>query len=637
MAEQLPTWRPCGAWTGGTVAAVAISPHFDQDGLVLAATAAGLYRATDGGRQWVCCQNGLSDPRITTVVFAPAVDSAAPAAFAATADSRLFQTADGGATWQEIPAWAGLGLINAIAVSPNFATDRTLFVATPEGIFRTQDGGHTWESSTFGLLDLEILCLACAPTFAENELLWAGSALGGFYRSRNAARSWRDAGQGLPDMAIQCIAVSPNFAQDQTLYVGTENEGIYYSTDGGAGWQPLSPQLAGQSINCLAISADGQTLLTGAGTGVYRSVDGGQQWELTAGGAFLALALAIASNGTTVAGAYQEGIFRLPVDADCWQSASVGLTAHVPPLVLRTQENSLYLLDVEGALVASQDSGQSWESVNSTFAEEAVRAVAQATSIAGTHLYAVTERALFVTQDAATTTAWQSYVLPESAASPTLLTCAPTVTSRAMLMLADESGNLYGSATGGAQWQLLAVPWQNSQLLHLLVTPLDATHQTLYALSVQAATDTTYLLQLWQTIDNGAAWMGLADFYADTPTAVMTLPLDPVEQSILLGVRNRLIKLYHNATDGTWAVDQQFLADRLRITSIVTTATYREDKTIYVTTNDGIQKTKDGGATWTPVAMEVTERTIVALLPGVAGAPTYAVELGGTIWQGDHI
>ncbi|MEZ4734196.1 MAG: hypothetical protein R3E79_44445 [Caldilineaceae bacterium] len=412
MTEQSPIWRRCGAWTGGTVGAVAISPNFTQDGVVLAATAAGLYHSTDGGRHWTICQTGLSDPRITTVAFAPASPASAPMAtplaFAATADARLFQTQNSGAIWQEVTAWAGLGLINAIAVSPNFLVDKTLFVATAEGVFRTQDGGHTWESSTFGLLDLEILCLACASNFAESELLWAGSALGGLYRSRNAARSWRESGQGLPDTAIQCIAVSPNFVQDQTLYVGTESDGIYDSTDGGATWQPLSSHLTGQPINCLAISPDGQTLLAGAEHGVYGSVDGGRRWTLTTDGAFPALAVAIAPDGTALAGAYQEGAFRRAADGGGWQPASSGLTAHTPPVVLRDQEDSLYLLDIDGALVMSCDAGNTWQLCNHALAEEPVLAVAMATGDAGSLLYAVTASALYCTQTPVTATAWRS-------------------------------------------------------------------------------------------------------------------------------------------------------------------------------------------------------------------------------------
>lgn len=625
MSAQASHWRPCGAWQGGTVAALALSPNFAEDGLILAATAAGLYRSTDGGRHWQRSAHGLSDPRLTAVVFAPLP---AHLAFAGTADGRLFQSADGGETWQEWLGWAGLGLINALCVSPHFAADRTLFVATLEGILRSQDGGATWESSTFGLLDLEILCLVCAPNFAENEVLWAGSALGGFYRSRNGARSWRDAGMGLPDMAMQCIAVSPAYAHDQALYVGTESDGIYHSTDGGATWHALSPNLAGQPINALAISPDCQTLFAGAGAGVYLSIDGGQQWTLTEGGAFPALALALAADGTAVAGAYQEGIWRWSPTDRHWQPALDGLTAHAPPIVFRDETDSLTLLDVEGALVQSRDEGHTWRLLSDELGGEAVLALFQTATDQESLLFAATGTACYVKR----ATAWHKRVLPADAALPTLLTCASSFARFPLLLLADETGNIYLSTDGNGQWQALPVPWTNSQLLHVAFAPVDPVQQTLVALTVQPHPTQHYLLQLWQSHDLGKEWLVLADFYADTMAAVLTLPLDPVEQSILVGVHNRLIKIYQTPAR-TWAVQQHFLADSLRITNIVTTANYVEAPTIYVTTNDGLLQSTDNGATWSAAGEGLTGRTLVAFCPGEGERPSYAVELGGAIWR----
>jgi len=630
MVERSPRWRRCGVWTGGTVAAIALSPNFMQDGLMLAATAAGIYRSTDGGQQWEGNQQGLSDPRIMAVAFAPVSQSAPLTAYAATADGQLFQSHDSGIAWQELSAWSGLGLINAITPSPNFATDHTLFVATAEGVFRSQDGGQSWESSTFGLLDLEILCLACAPNFAENELLWAGSALGGLYRSRNGARSWRDSGQGLPDMAFQCIAVSPHFAQDQTLYVGTESDGIYRSSDGGASWEALTSQLAGQSINCLAISHDGQTLLAGAGEGVYRSSDGGQQWALTMRGAFLALTLTIAPDGKAVAGAYQEGVFRLPADGNQWQTASTDLAAHVPPVVFYLQAKRFCLLDVEGALVYSDDAGGHWQSLTNALSEELVSAVALAVDAKEALLYAATTQALYVIQPALTSTDWRQYALPNLTAAPALLACSANAVHDQVLLLADELGNLYRSDDGGVQWQPLIAPWMDSQLLHLCFAPSDP---TIYAVSAQPDAEHRYLLQLWQTTDGGNTWLGLADFYADTPTAAITLPLDPVEQPIFIGVSNRLIKIYRQPADLTWVVTQQFLADAVRITSITTTDHYRADHTLYVTTNQGVLQSSDGGAIWRAEGEGLASRTIVAFVPESVDHPAYAVELGGAIWE----
>lgn len=632
MADETPIWRQVGAWQGGTVAALAISPHFLQDGIVLAATGAGLFRSTDGGQQWVCQQEGLSDPRVTTVTFAPAT----PVAFSATADGRLFQSPDRGASWQEVTSWAGLGWINAIAPSPHFATDQTLFVATNEGVFRSQDGGQSWESSTFGLLDLEILCLACAPNFAESQLLWAGSALGGLYRSRNGARSWRDAGQGLPDMAMQCIAVSPNFVVDQTLYVGTESDGLYRSTDGGASWQAVTPVLAGQSVNVLALGTDGQTLFVGTSDGVYCSSNGGEQWTQTQGSDFIALALAIASDGTALAGAYQTGVLRWSASDNQWQTAVIGLAAHAPPTVLFAKDQPLYLLDIEGALVAYQAEGKNWRALQHDLAEEPVIAAAIATDAQGDILYAVTQTTLYYTQltpAAPEIDHWQRMPLPEASVAPQLLVAARTFAQAPVLLLADGAGALFSASAGGAQWLALTVPWSTSQLLQLAFAS-DDSGRTIYALTVQPHAEHNYLLQLWQTGTADGEWLALADFYAEVPVAVLTVPHDPVEESILVGVRNRLIKLYHPSAGQGWAVSQHFLPDTLRITSIVTTGGDKGGARLYVTTNDGVCQSDDGGATWTPVGEGLAGRTIVAFQPAMNDQPAYAVALGGTIWQG---
>lgn len=612
------------------MAALAISPNFQQDGIVLAATAAGLYRSTDGGQQWLRVQNGLSDPRIVTVAFA----STAPLAFAATAAGRLFQSQDGGANWQEVASWAGFGLINAITLSPNVSADQTLFVATNEGVFRSQDGGASWESSTFGLLDLEILCLACAPNFAESQLLWAGSAGGGLYRSRNGARSWRDAGEGLPDTAMQCLVVSANFAVDQTLYVGTESAGLYRSTDGGGSWQAVAPLLAEQSINALAISADGQMLLVGASQGVYRSIDGGHQWALTDSGDFSALALVVAPDGTALAGAYQAGSWRLAAGDTQWQAAVVGMAAHVPPSALFAPEGALYLFDVEGALVADQNADQPWCALNGELADEPVLAAALANNAQNATLYAATTTTLHHTTltGAMGIDQWQSNALPDQCAAPTLLVAAPAF-AQPPLLLADSAGSLFASADGGGHWSAVATPWSPSQLLQLAFSPDYGANQTFYALTVQPHAEHNYLLQLWQTSDDGASWLTLADFYAETPTAVLALPPDPVAGTILVGVGNRLIKLYQATSERGWAVTQHFLADTLRITSLITPADYAAG-VIYITSNQGVLHSEDAGATWTPVGEGLAERTIVAFQPAMNGQPAYAVELGGVIWQG---
>lgn len=76
------TWRRVGAWSGGLVSAVAMSPTFAHDGLALAATAAGMFRSTDGGLSWQPANIGLTDRSVLAVAFAPANRGAEQRAFA---------------------------------------------------------------------------------------------------------------------------------------------------------------------------------------------------------------------------------------------------------------------------------------------------------------------------------------------------------------------------------------------------------------------------------------------------------------------------------------------------------------------------------------------------------------------------
>jgi hypothetical protein len=80
--------------------------------------------------------------------------------------------------------------------------------------------------------------------------VWVGSAGGGVWRSEDAMRTddvgWRWIGQGLGTNNIGSLTIDPNDASGDTIYVGTG--------------ETNAPQTSG------------------AGTGLYRSTDGGDRW-----------------------------------------------------------------------------------------------------------------------------------------------------------------------------------------------------------------------------------------------------------------------------------------------------------------------------------------------------------------------
>ncbi|MCB0185714.1 MAG: hypothetical protein KDE31_15710, partial [Caldilineaceae bacterium] len=401
-------WQSLGGWRGGTVTALAFSPHFAIDKIALAGTLAGLFLSTNGGASWQRSSRGLDDPQITTLTTATTTNGLL--ALAATQIGQLYRAAWSSTPatidWQPLDSWAGLGVIQALAVSPAYTEDHTLFTATNEGTYRSQDDGATWESSTFGLMDLDILCLACAPDFADSELLWAGSAEGGLYRSRNGARSWRDSGGGLPDSAMIGLLVSPHYPDDQTLYVATETDGIYYSTDGSATWRPFATALAGLCVNAMACDAEAQQWLVATTDGLFLSSDHGETWQKRGNqqeaNLELPLLAVAVDKGCALTGTLLDGIVRSVDDGATWAPANQGLVAHAAPFSQLTTDNELFALDIDGLLARYADDANQWLPWNHPFGDAAVTAIA-ATTVSAKPLIVATETELFVQADAGKT------------------------------------------------------------------------------------------------------------------------------------------------------------------------------------------------------------------------------------------
>lgn len=67
-----------------------------------------------------------------------------------------------------------MGGIGALAISPNYATDNTIFAGTyGGGVFKSTSGGSSWSAMNAGLGNLNISALALAPTTPRT--LFAGT------------------------------------------------------------------------------------------------------------------------------------------------------------------------------------------------------------------------------------------------------------------------------------------------------------------------------------------------------------------------------------------------------------------------------------------------------------------------------
>ncbi len=214
-----------------------------------------------------------------------------------------------------------------------------------------------------------ITSLACHP--AHPERIWAGAAGGGVWHSRDAGQTWQSCWSDQDILNIGSLAVDPR--DPDTIYCGTGEAnldpfnskhlliggvgyaelsesrksfgGLYASFDSGVTWK-RETFLSNQNYWCHSIvfhpTKKGTILATlteqGARSGIWRSTDGGKNWEhLTKGlpdsALFGRTGLAISPSKPEVVYAFAAdessessdlmlGVFRSPNGGDTWKKIS---------------------------------------------------------------------------------------------------------------------------------------------------------------------------------------------------------------------------------------------------------------------------------------------------------------------------
>lgn len=148
------------------VLALAVSPAFAEDETVLAATASGVFRSTNGGRAWRELAMPEEAMPLSGLVFAQDV------LIAGSESAGLFYSKDLGDTWQKRSAFRS-GQINALGVS---ADGKLAALATPSVVATSSDAGMAWlraEGRTpAGIVSIALLSAEAALCGTQQDGLW---------------------------------------------------------------------------------------------------------------------------------------------------------------------------------------------------------------------------------------------------------------------------------------------------------------------------------------------------------------------------------------------------------------------------------------------------------------------------------
>jgi photosystem II stability/assembly factor-like uncharacterized protein len=265
------------------VHALAASPDFEHDGICFAARSTGLYGSQDGGQTWGnACDSLAVEVPLTTAAVALSPAFATDRTLFAGVSGAILRSSDGGSSWYAAALPTPPPFVLSLVTSPNFVRDGVVLAGTMEdGVFRSGDRGVHWAAWNFGFLDLNVLCLAMSPAFAEDETVCAGTD-SGVFRSTNGGRAWREV-DFLTDLApVLSLALAPGDTSHGLLFAGTEDNGLYSSRDQGRSWNRLGEGKIDGAVNVILLSPEFSTrpeMLVALADALLVSRDGGQTWS----------------------------------------------------------------------------------------------------------------------------------------------------------------------------------------------------------------------------------------------------------------------------------------------------------------------------------------------------------------------
>jgi photosystem II stability/assembly factor-like uncharacterized protein len=614
--QQRAEWELLATLTGGSVTWLTIA-----DGLVFAATPAGIRCSGDGGRTWMDPGADSAVPFATVVSAAP--HFAAHRTLYAASREGVFRSTDAGQHWMQVLSG---GTVAALAV---ISADTLLAGTEADGVLRSDDGGRSWTSASPGLLDLTVLALALSPDFDTDHIGFVATS-SGVYRTRNGCHSWRAADLGLDDLAVQCLAVSPAFARDGLVFAGTETAGLLRSDDGGETWTPVP--IESRNITAVAFSprySRRSTLVAASDAGLSVSHDAGATWKSVGGelGPVLALTVFDDSDGDVVlAGLVRNGVARSTYSGEHWHPSSDGLAARLLVSLNCAPDGAVFAADLQGGVARSDDGGLTWIDDPFELAEVPVYALtcSRAYDVDRT-LFAATAVGLRRSVDDGAT--WLP--LPGARLGETRAIAAAGTTVLAGLL----DGKVTCSDDNGQTWRLLR-GFDDAEIISLAVSPDEVRDRTLCVVTVSGAE-----LVVWRSEDAGQRWIR---WFVNRAAGVAPIAVPPGslhDGAMFLGVQSSVwhpLKGTQEVRGGErrplWRrID---LADaEVNVTALALSPNYAVDGTLFVGTNRGVFVSRDRGEQFEAWSDGLHPRSVVALACSADGA-VYALGPGGNIWRG---
>ncbi|WP_299015429.1 T9SS type A sorting domain-containing protein [uncultured Polaribacter sp.] len=246
-----------------------------------------------------------------------------------------------------------------------------------------------WESRGPKTVAGRVRAMMFDPNDSEFKRVFAGGVSGGIWKNddiTDAESSWSLVYPEMSNFAISAMDFDP--VNKRTFYAGTgegwgnfdavNGAGIWKSTDGGVNWGNLENTIEFEFVYDLVIRDEGSEIgvvyaamrdtNSGLGSGIFRSVNGGQTWVRVSN--ITARDLELAADNKIWVGTSRGEIYT-SVDGENFEEqyrSSVGNPARVDLATAQSNTNIVYALiangSVLGEIVKTTDNGANWITLN---------------------------------------------------------------------------------------------------------------------------------------------------------------------------------------------------------------------------------------------------------------------------------
>ncbi len=284
------------------------------------------------------------------------------------ANNIIFQSADGGQTWQDISA----GLPEGLQAQRFFASDDELFLGAENGDYYSSTAAMTpvWDKENSLNPQSIIVSAGSAGVFAL-------SYSSGFSQKLNGTDIWMPMFTNFKERSLHNVFE----AKDGAIFIGCEN-GLFKSSDGGTTWR----QVVENGWVYHIVESNGVLLCTNQG-GILRSTDGGENWDVVIYEGGVGIAVEVIEGGfAAITYNTKSEARRIRTSTDGGKSWHA-IDAVLPPSMLISsikQVDEYLLCGHPDGIFRSADKGKTWELLKPSIGKKVFNL-----SVSGKVVYAV--------------------------------------------------------------------------------------------------------------------------------------------------------------------------------------------------------------------------------------------------------